>query len=87
MTRLKFALRSLAIAERKNDELRKSNEALHDAAEFSERVALKNAEAVTANPKGCLMKHECPLGSCDPKDCQRSILKFARLMVEEEMDG
>lgn len=58
-----------------------------DAAEFSERVALKIAEAVTANPKGCLMKNECPLEDCAPEDCQRSILKFARLAVEEEMEN
>lgn len=63
---------------------------MKDAAEFSERVAAKLSEL----PEDV---HPCPYGAtnrCSYDDCgnphlgcRRSILKYARLAVEEEMDA
>lgn len=64
-----------------------------DAAEFSERVAAKLAEAfmgvidaefnyqLPSNCAACPCEGKCSL------DCKDSILKWARLAVEEEMDA
>ena len=61
-----------------------------DAAEFSERVAAKLAEYAgkVAGYEPCC--ELCPDKTCnitDPKNCSITLLKDARLQVEEEMDA
>lgn len=60
---------------------------MKDAAEFSERVAVKLADIYSeVELEIC---HVCPAWrQCFGKqDCRTTILKYARLKVEEEMDN
>ena len=91
MTRLKFALRSLAIAERKNEDLRKSNEAIHEAAEFEARVAKKLACDEYKTPLGMTPVEaavwERQKDGTLLMNAKASRLKCARINAEMEMGG
>lgn len=69
--------------------IRNSHKKLLDALEFSERVAAELAKVYEEldNDLGC---HDCPVWrSCqdEQKPCRETILKYARLVVEEKMDA